>query len=166
MNEVQFIRTQQAAQTPFSNLGNGFVADDVQEAIEEVRTFAALQRYNIVSVNNNRLSNGQRMGYSEILPDTPIIVPKNCTLKEITYSNSDITADAKFEIYIRTPPLSTPVPGGTATLLQTWNITNVIAEVLSGMAYPFNAGDEILIVYTDVGTKPLDCALVIFFLSE
>jgi len=34
------------------------------------------------------------------------------------------------------------------------------------MAYPFNAGDEILIVYTDVGTKPLDCALVIFFLSE
>jgi hypothetical protein len=166
MNEVQFIRTQQAAQTPFSNSGNGFIADDVQEAIEEVRTFAALQRYNIISVNNGRLSNLQRMGYSEILPNTPVIVPKNCTLKEITYSNSDITADAQFDIYRRSPPLDTPVPGGTATLLQTWNITNVIAEVLSGMVYLFNAGDEILIVYTDAGTKPLDCVLVIFFLSE
>ena len=166
MNEVQFIRTQQAAQTPFSNAGNGFIADDVQEAIEEVRTFAALQRYNIVSANNSRLSNGQRMGYSEILPNTPVIVPKNCILKELTYSNSDITADAQFDIYIRTPPISTPVPGGTATFLQTWSVSNVISAVLSGMNHPFNTGDEILIVFSDTGTKPLDCTLVMFFLSE
>lgn len=164
MNEVQFTRTQQAAQTPFSNVGNGFFADDVQEAIEEAKNTAQEQRFSLTLIHNSSLTNNQRMGYSEQLPLTPIVLAKNSILKEITYSNSSSIADAIFNIYIRPVPLSTNVPGVTATLLQTWTLTNALSSNLIGLSHAFSAGNEFLITYNDNGQAPSDTALVCFFL--
>lgn len=165
-----------ALSTPFEPLRNPdynsqigtLTAENVQDAIEEVyNTAPGLQaRFTIALLNNSSMTNGQRVGYSELLPNVPVILPRKCRLKEITFSNANTTTDAKFKIYVRTPPLATPTPGGTATLLYTWNITNSLTSVLTGLNLLFLAGNEILITFTDTGDNPSDSAMILFFVND
>jgi len=161
-----FTRTQQANQTPFDNTSNGFLATDTQSAIEEAANSAAAQRFTIALENNSSLSNNQRVGSSALLPNTPIVIPKDSVLKEITFANDSANADARFDIYRRPTPLSSATPGGTATLLQQWTITNSLTGVLSGMSHAFTAGQELLIIFIDTGDNPSDVSMNCFFQGE
>jgi hypothetical protein len=163
MRGMNLTRTQQAIQTPFDNSTNGFVATDTQTAIEEAKLTGGVQRFTISLLHNSSLTNGQRMGFSEVLPNTPVILPKNAQLKELTFSNNSTVADARFDIYRRPTPLATNVPGGTATLLQQWTITNSLTAILTGMSHAFTAGQELLIVFVDTGDNPSDVSMICFF---
>lgn len=163
MIEGSFTRTQLAQQTPFDNSTNGFLATEVQTAIEEAKLTGGVQRFSITSINNGTLTNNQRVGYSESLPNTPIVIPKASILKEITFANSATNADARFDIYRRPTPLSSPTPGGTAVLLQQWTITNSLTGLLTGLNFSFSAGEEILMVFIDTGDNPTDAAVMFFF---
>ncbi len=158
-----FTRTQLAQQTPFDNSSNGFIATEVQTAIEEAKLTGGTQRFSITFINNGTLTNNQRVGYSDALPTTPVIIPKNAILKEITFANSGTNADARFDIYRRPTPLASATPGGTAVLLQQWTITNSLTGLLSGLNFSFSAGQEILIVFIDTGDNPTDTAMMLFF---
>lgn len=160
---MNITRTQQAVQTPFDNSSNGFLATDTQTAIEEAKLTGGIQRFTINLMHNSTLTNNQRVGVSEVLPNTPIIVPKNCFLKEITFSNAATTSDARFDIYRRPTPLATNTPGGTATLLQQWTVTNSLTAILTGMTHTFTAGQELLIIFIDTGDNPTDVSMICFF---
>ena len=158
---VRQLRT--ATTNIFSNSGNGFVSTDVQNAIVEARdTASGKVRYTIQLIMNGSVSNGSRIAYSELLPTTPVIIPKNSILREITFSNQNTTTDAQFDIYRRAVPASTNGTGG-ATFLQSWVLTNQLSSVLSGLNYSFTAGQEILIRLTDTGDNPSDLAMALFF---
>lgn len=140
-------------------------AQNVQDAIEEVYQNAPGKqaRFTLTLLNNSTLSNGQRFGYSELLPNVPVIVPRKCRLKEITFSNQNATTDAQFRIYARTPTAS-PTPSGT--LLYTWNLTNSLSAFLTGLDLLFQAGQEVLINFVDTGDNPSDAAMVLFFVND
>lgn len=163
MIEGSFTRTQLAQQTPFDNTSNGFVSTQVQAAIEEAKLTGGTQRFSITFINNGTLTNNQRVGYSEAFPTTPVIVPKNAVLKEITFANSAANSDARFDIYRRPTPLASATPGGTAVLLQQWTLTNALTGLLSNLNFAFSAGEEILIVFIDTGDNPSDSAMMLFF---
>lgn len=165
MIEGSFTRTQLAEQTPFDNSSNGFIATNVQAAIVEAKLAGSTQRFTIKLLHNGNMTNNQRFGYDALLPNTPIIVPKNCLLRELAFANQNTTTDARFDIYRRSPPASSPTPGGTATLLQQWTITNSLTSILTGLAYPFLAGQELLIVFIDTGDNPSDASMTCFFES-
>lgn len=165
MIEGSFTRTQLASQTPFDNTSNGFVSTDVQAAIVEAKLAGSTQRFTIQLLNNGNMTNNQRFGYDALLPNTPVIVPKNCILRELAFANQAATTDARFNIYRRSPPASSPTPGVTATLLQQWTITNSLTALLSGLSYIFLAGQELLIVFVDTGDNPADASMTCFFES-
>lgn len=158
-----FTRTQLAQQTPFDNTANGFVSTNVQDAIVEAKNTANAQRFTIQLLNNGSMNNNQRFGYDALLPNTPVIIPKNCVLRELTFANQDSVADARFDIYRRATPSSSATPGGTATLLQQWSITNSLTAILSGLSYSFTAGQELLIIFVDTGDNPADASMSCFF---
>lgn len=162
---AHFTRTQLASQTPFDNTGNGFVSTQVQDAIVEAKTAGNAQRFSIPFIHNGVLTNAQRVGYSDALPNSPVVIPKDSTLKEITFSNSAANADARFDIYRRPTPSASATPGGTAVLLQQWTLTNALSGVLSGMNHFFSAGEELLIVFIDTGDNPSDAAMIVFLQS-
>jgi hypothetical protein len=148
---------------PFDNSANGFSAKNAQAAIEESRATAEGKvRFAVQLVQNGSLTNAQRVGYDALLPNSPVIVPRNCILREITFSNSATNADARFDIYVRAVPAATNATTG-ATLLQQWTLTNALSAVLSGMAHTFTAGQELLIVFIDTGDNPSDAVLTCFF---
>ena len=163
MIEGSFTRTQLAQQTPFDNASNGFTATNVQAAIEEAKNSATVQRFSIQLLHNGNMTNNQRFPYDALLPNTPVIVPKNSILRELAFSNQAATTDARFDIYRRSPPISSATPGGTATLLQQWTITNQQTAVLSGLNFAFTAGQELLIIFVDTGDNPADAAMICFF---
>lgn len=143
-------------------------AQNVQDAIEEVFQNAPGKqaRFTLALLNNGTMTNGQRFGYSELLPLVPVILPRKCRLKEITFSNANATTDARFEIYRRTPPTGSSTPGGTATLLYTWNLTNSLSAFLTGLDLLFQAGNEILVRFVDTGDNPNDAAMILFFVND
>jgi hypothetical protein len=158
-----FRTSQVARSTPFDNTGNGFTSTEVQGAIVEARdTASGKVRFAIPLINNSTLSNNQRIGYSELLPSTPVIVPRACILRELTFTNQSATADGRIDIYRRGTPASTNATTG-ATLLQQWTFTNALSAVLSGMAHSFAAGEEILLIYIDTGDNPSDACVTAFF---
>lgn len=176
MGTILFGKTQSSLDTPFeparnpdyNGLAGTLTATTAQEAIEEVFNNAPGKqaRFTISLLNNSSMTNNQRFGYSELLPNSPVILPRKCRLKEITFTNQNTNTDAQFEIYRRSPPLSTPTPGVTATLLYTWNITNSLTSILTNLDLLFNAGNEILIRFVDTGDNPADATMVLFFVND
>lgn len=142
---------------------SGFVSTNVQNAIVEARdTASGKVRYSIQLIMNGTVGAGARIAYSELLPNSPVIIPKNSILREITFSNNSATTDAQFDIYRRVTPATTNAITG-ATFLQSWSFTNQLSSVLSGLNYTFNVGEEILIRLTDTGDNPNDLAMCVFF---
>lgn len=165
-----------ALSTPFEPLRNpdstgiqGLITmDNVQDAIEEAVQIAPGKqaRFTISLLNNGTLGNGARFGYDSLLPNTPVIVPRKCRLKEATFSNQNTNTDAQFDIYRRSPPISSSTPGGTATLLYTWTFTNSQTASLTGLDLLFLAGEEVLVRFTDTGDNPSDANMMLFFTND
>ena len=152
-------RTQEAADTPFDNSTNGFVSENAQEAIEEIQSLAFPLRVPLSLIYNGTVSNGNFIGYSNLLPgdDTPVIAPISGTFVGFTWSNSSSTCDFALE-FRKNTTIGTP--------FFTWSVDNTqIATVDLITPEPFVAGDEIYIKYIDEGTNARNAAIVLLFKS-
>lgn len=143
-------------------------SENVQDAIEEVFFNAPGKqaRFTLILTENGNLQDGQRFGYNELVTNTPVILPRKCRLKEVSYANDRSNADALFEFYRRNPPETSSTPGPNATLEHTWNFTNLLTGSQTGLDILFEAGDEILVRFTDTGQNPRDSVMVLFFVND
>ena len=153
---VRQLRT--AATNIFDNSSNSFVADDVQDAIEEARDSApGKARASVTCTFNGTIGSNQWLGYNELLPGdiVPIRVPWNCTLTEVTVSYNGLSVDGALVLY----------KNGTATgnIVNTETFTNVDNGKNYFPNITLSSGDNIRGRWTDTGTNPSDMAVVYFF---
>lgn len=92
-----------AESVPFDNDANGFIAEDVQGAIEEARNSAigALIPLNFQATGNNVAN--KWLGYNKNTPgtnDVPFIPPQDVDIKGVTLSNTDDNSDTDIEVYV------------------------------------------------------------------
>lgn len=157
-----FTRTQDSEQTPFDNSTNGFTAEDVQAAIEEARdTAPGKARATVQLISNGGVLDNEWVGYSELLPcnTTPIPVPWNSTIEEITYSFDRNSVDGNFELYKN---------GFDASdIVYTFNFSNAAGPVIDDtISLAFSAGDFLCGRWDDNGQNPRDLGVGIFFLID
>lgn len=153
-----------ARSIPFDNASNSFTASEVQAAIEEARDTAISKvRFTITLTNNGSLSNNQRFGINELLPNAPVIVPVACTLREAAFSNNSAIADAQFVFVKRTTPNTSAGTVAGDTTVYTWNITNALTATVSGINAVLSAGNEILVRFVDTGNNPSDAYMILTF---
>lgn len=142
---------------PFDNTSNGFISTDVQDAIEEVDNNNTNARVSIPLLANSTVSNNQWVGYSELIPSntTPIVLPWNCQMTNISFANSNTSVDGIFEIY----------KNGllVANRIYQWQFTNSNNTNYLSLTLNFVAGDELSFKWVDQGTNPADAVWVLFF---
>lgn len=154
---TKFAVTDVAESTPFDNDTNGFTADNVQEAIEEVQTAVAPLVVPLTLVYNGSLSNGDWLGYNNLLPgdDTPIVIPITGAFTGFTWSNSRSTAD--FQLTFRLNSTS-------GSIFFSWSVDDTQAAFVElGTPEAVTAGDTLFIQYLDEGTNAVDAAIVLQF---
>lgn len=152
-------RLQDAIDTFFDNSTNGFTANNVQEAIEEVEFIAAPLIVPILLTHNGTLSNNTFLGYDNLLPgdSTPVIAPITGNFTVFTWSNSRSFADFELE-FRKNTTVGTP--------FFSWSVNNTkTASVVLPTPEPFTAGDEIYVKYVDQGFNASDAAVVLGFKS-
>lgn len=122
---------------------------------EELNTgvFAAIPPP-LVLVHNGNLSNGQLVGYSNLV-NQPIVIGFRARLQRITYINSRSNSDATFQYY--RGAVSAP------NLFHTFTFTNQLSETSDVTTSPiFEIGDLLRIIYTDTGQNPNDMIMGLF----
>ena len=123
--------------------------------LKEGANFGIAGRYALTLIYNGTLSNGTFIGYLNTVNglDTPIIIPRDSTLKDLTFSNRISGAD--YTLYLRkNSPTATPFETITKTNTKTFthlDIDEVFAE-----------GDTIYIEYQDDGQNANDASIVLF----
>lgn len=154
----------QVAETiPFDNSTNGFIAEDTQAAIEEAKANAeGFPRAGLSLTHNGTVGDLAWITYTELLANPRIVFPVNTRLKEITWSNANISIRAmSIKIY------KNGQAGGD--LIDTRIVP--AGERTAGFgfyAYPTNldfvAGDTMYVQvdYTAAGTNMSDLAIVIW----
>jgi hypothetical protein len=146
----------------FDNSVNGFTSTNVQNAIEEVKTYGeGFPRAGIPLTYNGTLSTGNYVTYTELLANPRILFPVKIKLKELTWVNNNTTLGAfNFQFY-----KNGQAPGN---LIYTYIPT--AGERTQGYGYTpvpldldFNAGDSMYIKYVKPsGTSLADLAVVIW----
>ena len=118
-------------------------------------------RASITLTNNGNLGDNAWLGYRESIPSntTPIIVPWNCTLVEVSFSNNRTSVDGNLEFYLNGLTVG--------DIYRTWNFTNVnISQILTGISDTFTAGDALSFQWDDQGQNPRDVAVTLFFILD
>lgn len=141
----------------FDDTGSIFTADNVQDAINGVNDAVAPLVVTVPLIHNGTLSNGNFIGYSNLLPgdSTPIIAPLTGTWTGYTWSNSK--DDCDFALEFRKGST-------TATPFYTWSVDNTqTADITFPSAESVTAGDEVYIKYIDEGTNAADATIILKF---
>lgn len=139
-------RVQQAIFTPFDNSTNGFVASDVQTAIEEAKATAeGFPRAGLVLTNNSTLSNGNWITYSELLANPRILFPVKIRLKEISWNNSNTSLGAFDFVFYKNGQLAGDIV--YAYTAPAGDLTNGYGYFAFPSNLDFNAGDSLFIKY-------------------
>lgn len=118
-------------------------------------------RATITLTNNGNVSDNTWFGYRESIPSntTPIVIPWDSTLVEVSFSNNRTSVDGNVEFY-----LNGTAPGD---IFRTWNFTNVnLVQILDGIADPFTAGDRLALQWDDQGQNPRDAVITLFFILD
>ena len=136
---------------------NDFISKDVQLAIEEVRSISDPLIVPINLIYNGTLSNGNWIGYSNLLPgdNTPIIVPISGTFTGFTWSNNDTGPDFALE-FSKTSTVTSPFFTWTVVNTQTANVTLPTPQAVT-------AGEKFFVKYIDQGGNAADAAIVLKF---
>ena len=140
---------------PFDNATNGFASENAQAAIEEVADIANAAVFTIPLVYNGTLSGTKFISYSNLTPNSPVIVPINCEFVGFTYSNSKSGADYTFNFRNNTTT-------GTPFFTVSKTNTQFFAQTLP-TPETFTAGSEISIQYVDDGTNSNDGVWILTF---
>jgi len=148
---------------PFDNVGNGFVSDNVHDAIIEAKdTAEGKQRLTIPLINNSTITNGNWITYSELLANPRILLPLAMALKNISWVNNNTNLGAfTLEIYKNGQVNPT-------NLIYTY--TPTAGERTAGYGYfsfpsalNFAAGDSLYIKYVKPsGTSLSDLCLTLY----
>jgi hypothetical protein len=150
-----------ARAVPFDNTSNGFVADEVQTAIEEAKdTAIGKARVTMTSLMNGTVGADNWLGPNELIPgDTvPFRIPWNCTLKEITASFPTLSVDGAMVIYKNGT--------GAGQIVYTETFTNVDGGKTFTPNLSLAAGDLLRLRWTDRGQNPSDMATTMFFILD
>jgi len=118
-------------------------------------------RASITLTNNGNLNNNSWLGYINGIPSntTPIVVPWDSNLVEVSFSNDRTSVDGNLEFY-----LNGIAPGD---IFRVWNFTNVNrVQTLTGIADTFSAGDLLAFQWDDQGQNPRDVAVTLFFILD
>jgi hypothetical protein len=153
--------TQVADSTPYNNDAGSFPegTDTVQDAIAATILVAAPLRTTIPLVQNGTLSNGDWLGYSNLLPGdgTPIVCPMTGSWEGFTWSNKRSTASFQLDFRLGST---------TATPFFSWSTVNTLTDVIAFPSPPsVTAGDVLFIQYIDQGTNAVDAGIVLLFKS-
>ena len=140
---------------PFDNSTNGFSSENAQEAIEETGEQANAAIFTIPLIYNGTVSGTKFISYSNLTPNSPIIIPINCEFVGFTYSNSSTGADYTFN-FRNNSNASTPF------FTVSKNNTQFFSEILITPEV-FNAGDFISVQYVDNGTNSNDGVWLLTF---
>jgi len=141
----------------FDNSTNGFISDNVQDAIEEARLYAqGFPRAGISSKQNGVVGNNDWLGPNELMPNTPFCVfAVKTQINEISWSNQN--SDVRFRIQFRRTSKT-----GTIFHTLTVNSTNDGTGYESGLAYDFNPGDVVYAQYLDDGQNCSDMDITLW----
>lgn len=153
-----FTKIQDALETPFDNSSNGFVSDNVQDAIEEaLQTAKIFPRTPIRATANGTVGNNDWIGPNELLPNTPLVtLPLSMQLNEITWANQN--TNVEFHIEFRSGSKTGPIIH-TLTVVP----ANPGYGFQSGLAIDFSPGDTIWAQYKDDGQNMSDADVVLWF---
>lgn len=128
---------------------------EVLAATEDGRRRAlSSARYCLVTKFNQGLSDKQWLGYDESLPGdkTPIVVPVNSKLREITFSWPGASVDGVFKIYKNGM--------AEAHIVFSHTFSNSGPTVVNNVSLQLNAGDVVRGMWTAAGDSPTDAVIV------
>jgi hypothetical protein len=137
------IRTQVAGATPFDNSTNGFVAADVQAAIEEAKTAAGSKgRFSITAGFDGNATVGRYLEFNSNVDSNQsgFLIPRDGTLRECSLA---IQTNAAVTVQLRTR---------AGTVLQSISTTaNTRTNILTGLNLILTANTEYTI-YISAGS--------------
>lgn len=150
-------KIQTAIETPFDNSSNGFIAEEVQSAIEEGTTTAkGFPRAAKSNFYNGVTGNNDWLGPNELGPNTPFIVfPLKLQINEITWANQN--TDVEFHVEFRSG-------SKTGTIIHTLTVTspNTGYGYEDGLTLTLNQGDTLWVQYKDDGHNVSDFELTLW----
>ena len=140
---------------PFDNSTNGFTSENTQAAIEEVLLQANAAVYTLPLVYNGTLSSDIFISYSNLTPNSPIVVPIASLFVGFTFSNSNTTPDYTIE-FRKNTTVGTPFYSVSKTSIQYFAQTLPTPQL-------FTAGDIISVKYVDDGQNSNDAVWTLAF---
>ena len=157
MSKISIYKSEVAESIPFDNSTNGFVANEVQTAIEEAKLNAqGFPRSGIRITSNGVLGNNDWLGPTELLPNTPMAVfPVKVQINEITWSNQNTNVEFRIEFRSNSK---------TGAIFYTLTVTptNPGYGYVDGLEFDFNPGDSVWAQYKDDGTNLSDAEITIW----
>jgi len=138
-----------------SDRSNNYIAENVQEALEEVDDIARLPVSPLPLIMNGTMSNGDWITYSNLTPNTAIVIPVKSQLVAFTWANTSTSREFDLEFYKN---------GRGTTKYATREVRSGLTTsgYFSGLTDPFNAGDTLDIKYIDQGSNASDLVLVLY----
>lgn len=143
-----------AQAVPYDNDVSGIPAENVKDAIDYNNAQASVAVFTIPLIYNGTLSGDIFVSYSNLTPNSPIVIPVNAAFTGFTYSNGKTGADYTFE-FRRNTTVGTPFYSISKTNTQ-YFAQSVPDEI-------FNAGDIISLKYLDNGTNSNDGVWILAF---
>lgn len=145
-NDMKFEDTTTGEETTLFELKNG-------------AELGAIGRYAIVLQHNGTVSDGTFIGYDSLLPGntTPIVIPRDSILKDLSFSNSNSSADYTIE-FRKNSTVATPF----------YSVSKVNTKLFTEIDIDetFSSGDELYIKYVDDGTNASDAVIVLFLQNQ
>ena len=123
-----------ARSVPFDNSTNGFIATEVQSAIEETYTHALRDRFFLLFGFDGTASSGRWLeGVGNVPSDgPPVVFPTSCVLKELSIS---VVSNATTTISI--------YKNGTVTIVASISLTATKTNYVINLNVAFAAGDTL-----------------------
>jgi len=113
----------------------------------------------LLLIHNGTLSNGQKIGYGNLVNGADIVMAFRGSLEEITFANTNSSADAGFRFYRGAV--------SPANLFFTWSFDNKATHVATSSEFAsnpiFERGDIINIYFDDEGGNPSDMTMGLFW---
>ena len=135
------------------------ISDVTVKELKNGADLAQVGRYAIALTHNGTVGNGTFFGFSNLINglDTPIVIPRDSTLKDLTFSNSNSSAD--FTLFLRK---NSSVATAFYTITKT--NSNFFTEIdIDGI---FLQGDLIYVEYQDDGTNANDVGIILFLRND
>ena len=146
----------------FNNATNGFTSDNVQGAIEEVKTYGeGFPRAGVPLSYNGTISTGSWISYTELIATPRILFPVKIRIKEITWVNTNVNLGSfTFEFYKN---------GQVNPTNLVYTYTPTVGDRAAGRGYSselsidFDAGDSLFLRYVKPsGTSLSDLGFILW----